>query len=104
LAGTGLTAIGQIAGSGLSREAAMRDTSGARLTHDEIMRILGPIDDAKASAILAAGASLQDLEEAAQWVAGESDVMGELERPLTGVAAEVYDILTVDEPPAEAER
>ena len=30
--------------------------------------------------------------------------MGELERPLTGVAAEVYDILTVDEPPAEAER
>ncbi|MDP6707871.1 MAG: hypothetical protein QF893_16115 [Alphaproteobacteria bacterium] len=82
----------------------MRDTSGVRLTHDEITRVLGPIDDAKASAILAVGASLQDLEEAAQWVAGESDVMGELERPLTGVAAEVYDILTADEPEAEAER
>ena len=75
----------------------MREARPVSLTHHEVTRILGPIVDAKVSAILAAGASLEDLEEAAQWIAGESYVMGELERPLTGVAAEVYEILTADE-------
>ncbi len=31
------------------------------------------------------------------WAPGESDVMGELERPLEGAVARGYDILTQDE-------
>jgi hypothetical protein len=42
-------------------------------------------------------ASGTELEEAAAWMSGESDVMGELERPLAGVVAQVCEILSADE-------
>ena len=31
------------------------------------------------------------------WASGESDVMGDLERPLAGVVAQLYDILMTGE-------
>jgi hypothetical protein len=43
------------------------------------------------------GATLEELEEAAAWLAGESDVMGEERLPLTGAAAKVYEIIARDE-------
>ena len=59
--------------------------------------IVGHLDDAKVAAILATGASARQLEEAKAWAAGESDVMGELERPLDVVVGRLYDILTTGE-------
>lgn len=67
------------------------------VTQQEIKGILGNLDDASIAAILEIGPSVKELEEAMAWASGESDVMGELERPLDGAVASVYDILTQDE-------
>jgi hypothetical protein len=63
----------------------------------EILRILGEMDALKLAAIEAAGASLDELDQVAAWLAGQDDAMGELRKPLTGAAAQLYDILTADE-------
>ena len=68
-----------------------------RLTPQDVRHIVGDLDDAKIAAILATDATVEELEEAAAWASGESDVMGDLERPLEGVVATVYDILMTDE-------
>jgi len=68
-------------------------------TRDDVIHLLGDVTDHKVVAILATGASLEQLEEAAAWLAGESDVMGEERLPLAGAAAKVYDIIARDELP-----
>ena len=70
--------------------------TSARLTHEQIAHVVGRIDDAKAAAIIATGAALADLNEAAAWAAGESDVIGKLHRPASPVVAAVFDILTAE--------
>jgi hypothetical protein len=67
------------------------------LTLQDVRAIVGDLDDAKTAALLATDATPEELEEAAAWAAGESDVMGDLERPLEGVVARLYDILTAGE-------
>ena len=70
------------------------------LTPQDVRDVVGDLDDATIVAILATDASpeeLEELEEAAPWAAGESNVMGDLERPLEGVVARLYDILTAEE-------
>jgi hypothetical protein len=68
----------------------------------EIRAIVGDLEAAKLEAILATGASPGQIEEAMAWAAGESDVMGgELERPLAGPVAAVYEILASELPPLE---
>ena len=74
-----------------------RQKTSARLTHDEIVRIAGDIGDAKAAAVEAMGATLEELEEAVAWAVGESDVMSDRRLPLAGRTAALYDILTADE-------
>ena len=39
----------------------------------------------------------EELEKSLAWASGESDVMGDLERPLAGVVAQLYDILMTGE-------
>ena len=73
----------------------------ANATASEAVDILGPMPDARIAAILATGATIEQLEEAAAWAAGESDVMGEMRRPVSGPVAAVYEILTADEALAE---
>ena len=68
-----------------------------KLTPQDVRYIVCHLDDAKVAAILATGASARQLEEAKAWAAGESDVMGELERPLDVVVGRLYDILTTGE-------
>ena len=67
------------------------------LTPQDVKDIVGDLDDAKIAAILATGANAEELEEAVAWASGESDVMGDLERPLTGKVAQLYDILMTGE-------
>jgi hypothetical protein len=67
------------------------------LTPQDVRDIAGDLDDAQIAAILATGANAEQLEEAMAWASGESDVMGELERPLSGVVARLYDILMTGE-------
>jgi hypothetical protein len=63
------------------------------ITPQDIRDIVGDLDGAKVAALLATEANPEELEEARAWASGESDIMGELERPLGGVVARLYDIL-----------
>jgi hypothetical protein len=67
------------------------------LTPQDVRDVAGDLDDAKIAAIVATGANAEQLEEAMAWPSGESDVMGDLERPLAGVVAQLYDILMTGE-------
>jgi hypothetical protein len=73
----------------------------ARLTASQIHDVVGDIDPAKAAAILASGATLEELVEAAALASGEREIMGERPRPMTGNVAVVYDILRLEQEAAE---
>lgn len=74
------------------------------VTSDDIRRLLGQIDAHKVAEIQASGATLAELEEVAAHLALETDVMGELERPLTGRARTIYELLRRDEEQFEEDR
>ena len=73
------------------------DSARQPVTRNDVLRLFGNIQNGKCAAILQTGATMEELEEVAAWTAGEDDVMGEIERPLHGAAAQVYEILTADE-------
>jgi hypothetical protein len=72
-------------------------TEGAELTHDRVVSVAGELTDAKVARIIATGATMEELEEAVAFAAGEDDVMGEARVPAAGRVAEIYDILTLEE-------
>lgn len=69
----------------------------AALTRRQIRELVGEIEDSKAAAILATGATAGDLEVAVAWAAGESDVQGEAWQPASPLVAVLYAILTADD-------
>lgn len=77
--------------------ATSNSKSRSAVTARDVIEIIGPLADARITAIVATGATMEQLEEAAAWAAGESDAMGELERPVSGPVAAIYDILTAEE-------
>ena len=70
--------------------------STQQITRDDIIHLFGQVNDHRVVEILETDANLEDLEEAATWLADESDVMGEARLPLTGRAGQVYEILARD--------
>jgi hypothetical protein len=66
------------------------------LTLKAITDILGRVSDETAAALIATGANEEQLMEAHQWSIGDSSLDEEGGRPLEGVVAELYDILTAD--------
>ena len=78
------------------------EPKGRPATLAEIREMVGDVEAAKLEAILATRATPGQIEEAMAWAAGESDVMGaELERPLSGPVAAVYEILASELPPLD---
>jgi hypothetical protein len=71
--------------------------------HSETLRLFGDLDDHKTRQIDKLNPTLNELEIAAAYLAGMDDIMGKERLPLTGIAAEVYEIVTRDEIPAEDE-
>jgi hypothetical protein len=68
----------------------------------EIRQMVGDVEAAKLEAILATGATPGEIEQAMASVAGASDVMGaDLQRPLSGPVAAVYEILASELPPLD---
>lgn len=63
------------------------------ITRELIAETLDTVSESAAAAILASGATVEEFEEAVAWAMGASDVVGELERPLSGRAAAIYEIL-----------
>ncbi|HEX6980260.1 MAG TPA: hypothetical protein VF342_13260 [Alphaproteobacteria bacterium] len=72
-------------------------TTSERLTFEQIRSIVGDIADPKATAIAATGASADELWQAYLYAQGYGDVLDRSGHSLTGVVAEIYDILTADE-------
>lgn len=70
--------------------------STQQITRDDIIHFFGEVNDHRVVEILGTGANLEELGEAASWLANESDVMGEARLPLTGRVGQVYEILVRD--------
>lgn len=71
--------------------------TGPKLSHDDVVRLCGNIEDWKVLAIIRTGADVEELEEAVAFSVGEDDVMGEERKSLTGRVGEIHEILTADE-------
>ena len=70
----------------------------ANLIREQIVHIVGEIDDDQIVEIMSTGATADELIEANTWLA-DGDYLGStLERPLTGVVARLVEILKADEP------
>ncbi len=54
-----------------------------RLTHDEVVKAAGPLDDVSIAEIIATGATIEELEEAVTWANGVTRLGRELGRPLS---------------------
>jgi hypothetical protein len=76
-------------------------SANQRLDPESVVRLCGDILDGTVTAIVGAGASLSDLEAAMAFLRGEDDAMGEERRPLTGAAAEIYDLLVAEQDAAD---
>jgi hypothetical protein len=66
------------------------------VTAQEVFDVCGTLDDGKVTAIVEAGPTYEELEEAVAWAADEGDPLRALARPLSGKAAEVYEILATE--------
>ena len=73
-------------------------------TYDDIKRLLGDLDDHMIAEIENMELSISELEEVSAHLAEETDVMGELRKPLTGRALRVYDLLRRQEAQWEGDR
>jgi len=80
----------------LGRHYPERDDTADRPAWAETVRQIVGDDDLKVAEVLKLQPTVAELEEAFAWAEGEDDVMGELEKPLTGKAAQIYDIITAD--------
>jgi hypothetical protein len=69
----------------------------------EIRALVGDIEAARLEAILDTRATPAEVEQAPAWAAGATDVTGDLQRPLRGPVAAVYDILSSELPRADDE-
>lgn len=69
----------------------------------EVRALVGDLEAAKLEAILATGATAAEVEQALAWAADATDVMGDLERPLSGPVAAVFDVLSSELPRADDE-
>jgi hypothetical protein len=72
--------------------------------YEEVKRLFGDIDEHNVVEIIESGATMIELEEVAAHLADETDVMGELERPLTGRALRIYQLLRRAEQQMEEDR
>lgn len=71
------------------------NSGGKAATNDDVTGILGPIDSDKLLQILSLHPTVAEVEEAAMWLSGDSDVFGA--NPIKGNVSDIVTILTVEE-------
>ncbi|MBY5368151.1 hypothetical protein HFO98_19740 [Rhizobium leguminosarum] len=67
------------------------------LSSEDVIAVLGPVDETLVADILATGASVRDLAEAWAWVNADEALMNEGRRLPAGKVAELVDLLEVDD-------
>jgi len=76
-------------------------TQARIVTRQDIIDVVGRIDDDRIAAIIASGATVPELVEAYGWAAEESDALVDADKTLHGTVAVVYEILTAGEEEGE---
>ena len=67
------------------------------MTRQEVVSVLGPVDNATSAEIIASGASLEELREAWAWAFGDEALMSQ-GRPLPGTrVAALIDLIEPDD-------
>jgi hypothetical protein len=85
------------AGEAIAEEVSM--TQDPRpVTADEIVKIVGPLEDVVLMRIIETGATPAEVLEAFTWITADDQIGTELERSPRGVVAQVYEILKLEEP------
>jgi hypothetical protein len=78
--------------------SARTDGNGAPVTSaEEVRRLAGPLNDDAVAEILRVGASREELEIAARYAQGDGDLLDRAGHPLSGRAAQLYEILRDEE-------
>ncbi len=67
------------------------------LTHDDVIGVVGELDDDLVAAIIATGADLEELTEAFVWASDEADSLIAADKPRSGRVEQLYEILMRDE-------
>lgn len=65
-------------------------------SRDDVIRLVGDIDDAVVATILGTGATYLEIEEAVKWATGAAEDLAKQRRELGPRAEAVYDILISD--------
>lgn len=78
--------------------------SAPSITADDIRAIVGRISDERIAAILALRPTAAQVTEAFTWLTSDEYLGGTLERPLSGLVAQIHDILKPEQPDIEDER
>jgi hypothetical protein len=74
------------------------------VTREDVIGIVGPLAKDRIAAIIATGATPEELTEAFLRLSAEDDMGGVLSHPVSGVIGELVEILESDEPYPEEER
>lgn len=67
------------------------------MTSDDVIAILGPVDETLVAEIIATGATQAELAEAFSWANNDEALMGEGRRLPTGRTAALVDLLVSEE-------
>ncbi|WP_119304274.1 hypothetical protein [Dongia deserti] len=85
-------------------EAEKRYARTQQLSHEDVIRLVGDLDDATIAAILAIGATYQEIEQALKWAGAGPDESRLDAEGMTPTAEQVFDILLSDPTYAEEEQ
>ena len=67
------------------------------VSQDDLLRLVGDIDERRVFDILALNPTIAELGQAALWAAGDGDILAKGSHPLSGRAAEILEILATDD-------
>ncbi len=67
------------------------------MTSDDVIAVLGPVDETLVAEVIATGATQAELAEAFAWASNDEVLLGEGLRLPTGRVAALVDLLSADE-------
>jgi hypothetical protein len=85
-------------------EAEKRSSTAQYLNREDVVHLVGDLEDATIAAILATGASYQEIEQALKWAGAGLDEPRVNAEGMTPKAEQVFDILLSDPAYADEEQ
>lgn len=80
----------------MAKRPNTKDKSQKLAAGEDVIRVLGKLDEATVTEILALRPIISDIEQAALWLGGDSDIFG-AGKPVKGVVGDIVAIVTQDE-------